>query len=55
MELYGSLAWCFDLITTGEDHETEADFIRTAVKTHKRSDGNDSWTLAAVTAGTTTS
>lgn len=40
MELYGSLAWCFDLITTGEDHEKEADFIRTAIKTHKRSDGN---------------
>ena len=40
MELYGSLAWCFDLMTTGEDHEKEADFIRTAIKTHKRSDGN---------------
>lgn len=40
MELYGSLAWCFDLISTGEDHEKEADFVRTAAKTHKKSDGN---------------
>lgn len=40
MELYGSLAWCYDLISTGDDHEKEADFIRTAIKTHKRSDGN---------------
>jgi len=40
MELYGSLAWCYDLISTGEDHEKEADFIRTAVETHKKSDGN---------------
>lgn len=39
MELYGSLAWCFDLITTGEDHEKEADFIRTAVETHRRAGG----------------
>jgi SAM-dependent methyltransferase len=40
MELYDNLAWCFDLISTGEDHEKEADFIRTTVETHNRSDGN---------------
>ena len=40
MELYGSLAWCYDLISTGDDHETEAEFVRSVVQTHKRSDGN---------------
>lgn len=40
MELYGSLAWCYDLITTGEEHKKEADFIKTVVKAHKRSEGN---------------
>lgn len=40
MELYGSLAWCFDMISTGEEHEKETDFIRATVEAHKRSDGN---------------
>lgn len=40
MELYGSLAWCYDLISTGEDHKIEAEFVRSVVQTHKRSDGN---------------
>ena len=39
MELYGSLAWCYDLISTGEDHKTEAEFIRNAVEMYRRSDG----------------
>lgn len=40
MELYGSLAWCYDLISTGEDHRIEAQFVRTVVNAHKKSDGN---------------
>lgn len=40
MELYGNLAWCYDLITTGEEHEKEADFVKMVIKAHKRSEGN---------------
>jgi SAM-dependent methyltransferase len=39
MELYGSLAWCYDFITTGEEHKKEADFIETLVSAHRRSEG----------------
>ncbi|MFQ6129048.1 MAG: class I SAM-dependent DNA methyltransferase [Thermoplasmata archaeon] len=40
MELYGSLAWCYDSITTGENHKKEADFVKTVIEAHKRSEGN---------------
>ncbi|MFQ5909719.1 MAG: class I SAM-dependent methyltransferase [Thermoplasmata archaeon] len=40
MELYRSLAWCYDFITTGYEHKKEADFVMTVVEAHKRSEGN---------------
>jgi SAM-dependent methyltransferase len=40
MELYESLAWCYDFITTGEEHKKEADFVKTVVKALKKSEGN---------------
>jgi ubiquinone/menaquinone biosynthesis C-methylase UbiE len=40
MELYGSLAWCYDFISTGEEHKKEASFIQTAIKALKKSEGD---------------
>ncbi len=40
MELYGSLAWCYDFISTGEEHEEEARFIKNVVKALKSSEGD---------------
>ena len=40
MELYDNLAWCFDIMSTGEDHEQETKFVKKAAKAHKTSAGN---------------
>lgn len=39
-ELYKSLAWCYDFITTGKGHKEEADFVIKVVKKYKKSKGN---------------
>jgi len=39
-ELYKSLAWCYEFITTGEGHKEEAEFVKKVVKKYKRSKGN---------------
>ena len=38
--LYKSLAWCYEFITTGKGHKEEADFVRNIVKKYKKSKGN---------------
>jgi len=40
-ELYKSLAWCYEFITTGKGHKKEADFIKKIVKKYKKSKGNE--------------
>ena len=39
--LYGSLAWCYEFITTGSGHKEEADFVKKIVKKYKTSKGNE--------------
>jgi SAM-dependent methyltransferase len=39
-ELYKSLAWCYEFITTGKGHKEEADFLIKTVKKYKKSKGN---------------
>lgn len=39
--LYKSLAWCYELITTGEGHKKEANFVKDIVKKYKKSRGNE--------------
>jgi SAM-dependent methyltransferase len=36
-ELYKSLSWCYEFITTGKGHEEEANFIKKMVKKYKKS------------------
>jgi SAM-dependent methyltransferase len=38
-ELYKSLAWCYEFITTGKGHKKEAEFIKKIVKEYKKSKG----------------
>ncbi len=38
--LYDSLAWCYDFITTGEDHKVESDFVKIIAGKYKKSRGN---------------
>jgi len=39
--LYKSLVWCYELITTGEGHKKEANFVKNIVKKYKKSKGNE--------------
>jgi len=40
-ELYKSLAWCYEFITTGKGHKEEADFVIKIFKKYKKSKGNE--------------
>ena len=39
-ELYKSLAWCYEFITTGKGHKEEANFVKKIVKKYKKSKNN---------------
>jgi SAM-dependent methyltransferase len=40
-ELYKSLAWCYEFITTGKGHKEEVDFVKKIVKKYKKSKGKE--------------
>ena len=39
-ELYKSLAWCYDFITTGKGHREEADFVKAIAKKYNKTKNN---------------
>ncbi len=45
--LYTDLVWCYEFITTGEEHKKEADFIVQIVNQYKKSSGNDLLNVAS--------
>jgi len=40
-ELYKSLAWCYEFITSGKGHKEEADFVIRMAKKYKKSKGKE--------------
>jgi 2-polyprenyl-3-methyl-5-hydroxy-6-metoxy-1,4-benzoquinol methylase len=40
-DLYKSLVWCYEFITTGKGHRKETTFVKKTVKKYKKSKGNE--------------